>query len=181
MNVLWYAPNQAANFGLNSFYQKRICKYDRKADPVKYNLSYFLAGGLAGSSAITIFYPFDFLKTKIATDVGKSKADWELGGVFNCLKIVYNKEGIWGFYTGLSLSLFVVFVYWGIYFGGSALGKMHLDIINEYKSIKFVYYHLLSISAGVLLHPLDTVRRRLMLQTGRENASRDYFSIPGTV
>ena len=172
LNVIRYAPTQAVNFSLNSFFQKQLINKNIAIENNSYK--YFLAGGLAGMVSICIFYPFDFFKTRITTDMGKSKKDRELGSILNCAKKIYTNEGIKGFYRGLSISVFVVFMYRGIYFGGSAYGKLNFPILSENKIIKFIYFHMLSISAGVFLHPLDTIRRRLMLQQGRNIQDRDY-------
>lgn len=174
MNVFRYAPVQAFNFGFNGLFQKRLCLYDHKTDPKKYVIGYFLSGGLAGVASTTIFYPLDFVRTRLATDVGKFTNEREFTGVRSCFSTIYRKEGVAGLYRGLTLALFVVFFYRGIYFGGSTLGKKHLGVINEYRSLKLAFYHLINLGAGAVLHPFDTVRRRLMMQQGRPAHLRDY-------
>ena len=180
MNVIRYAPNQASNFGFNGFYQKKICKFDEKTDHKKYMFAYFVSGGLAGSSSMAIFYPLDFVRTKLAVDVGKLSSEREFSGIRSCVKKIYNKEGLRGFYKGVSISMSVVFFYRGVYFGGTSLGKKHLPIIHDYLIAKFCFYHSLNIIAGLVLHPLDTVRRRLIIQQGRPHDQRDYFGIVDT-
>jgi solute carrier family 25 (adenine nucleotide translocator) protein 4/5/6/31 len=34
-----------------------------------------MAGGLAGATGLTCVYPLDFVRTRLAADVGKSEAD----------------------------------------------------------------------------------------------------------
>jgi solute carrier family 25 (adenine nucleotide translocator) protein 4/5/6/31 len=181
MNVFRYAPVQAFNFGFNGLFQKRICQFDPKTDPKKYVIGYFLSGGLAGVISTIIFYPLDFVRTRLATDVGKLKSEREFTGVTSCFRTVYQKEGVVGLYRGLGLALFVVFFYRGIYFGGSTLGKKHLGIINEYRALKLAFYHLINLGAGAFLHPFDTVRRRLMMQQGRPVHLRDYNGTLDTI
>ena len=181
MNVLRYAPVQAFNFGFNGLFQKRMCSYDPKTDPKKYIIAYFLSGGLAGVASTAIFYPLDFVRTRIAADIGNSISEREFTGVRNCFAQIYQKEGVAGFYKGLSIALFVVFFYRGFYFGGSTLGKKHLSIINEYRSLKLAFYHLINLGAGAFLHPFDTIRRRLMMQQGRPAHLRDYTGTIDTI
>jgi len=180
MNVIRYAPNQASNFGFNRFFQKKLCHFDRKTDPKKYMIAYFVSGGLAGSSSMAIFYPLDFVRTRLAVDVGKLASDREFSGIGSCIKKIYSKEGFRGFYRGMSISMSVVFFYRGVYFGGTSLGKKHLSIIHDYLIAKFCFYQSLNIVAGLVLHPLDTVRRRLLIQQGRSQDQRDYFGILDT-
>lgn len=170
MNVLRYAPNQAANFSFNSYFQKAILDDQSKN---RQGYRYFLAGGLAGASANFFFYPLDFFKTRMATDLGRG-AQRDLGGVVQCFNRIRKNEGLLGLYKGISISLFVVFTYRGIYFGGSSYGKVNFKENLDNKMFKFLYFHFLSVFSGILLHPFDTVRRRLIVQQGRNRVEKEY-------
>ena len=44
-----------------------------------------LAGALAGTCALTITFPFDVARTRLCTDIGKSKLERKYTGLANCV------------------------------------------------------------------------------------------------
>lgn len=176
INIIRYAPTQAFNFAFNGLLQRELCIYDSKTEYRKYLASYFVSGGLAGIASMIIFYPLDFLRTRVATDMGKHNHEREFTGMVDCTRKIYQRGGISAFFSGMSISFGVVFFYRGVYFGGAELGKREIKLVRENRIVKFLYYQLVAAVAGLSIHPLDTIRRRLMVQSGRLSGIKEYAS-----
>jgi len=75
------------------------------------------SGGAAGAASLAFVYPLDFARTRLATDVGKNKANREFTGLSNCLYRVFKSDGIVGLYRGFCISVVGIIVYRAMYFG----------------------------------------------------------------
>lgn len=65
-----------------------------------------------------------------------------------------------------------IIAYRALYFGCYDTGKQLLfkEGENDYMVLKFLYAMNVTAVAGLMSYPLDTVRRRLMMQSGRKGA-----------
>lgn len=81
-----------------------------------------------------------------------------------------------GLYRGFIISVIGIIAYRASYFGMFDTGKVFLfeDIkkANFFKMWAFAQF--VTVSAGVASYPLDTVRRRLMMQSGRGSGEIMY-------
>lgn len=84
---------------------------------------HILCGGLAGSTTTCFVHPLDFARTRLAVDLGKSKAEREYTGLMDCLRKVYKTDGIRGLYSGFVVGFISIFLYRGLYFGIYDYGK----------------------------------------------------------
>uniref|UniRef100_A0A6U6GBS2 ADP/ATP translocase n=1 Tax=Odontella aurita TaxID=265563 RepID=A0A6U6GBS2_9STRA len=152
-------------------------------------LSSFLSGGLAGGSTITIIYPLGFMRTRLAVDVG-SETRMYPRGMRDVFWSTLKSDGIRGFFAGYGIALASVSLYRVVYLGGydvtkkelvnrkSSASASPLDIANPtvqptvYE--RFFAAQFVSILASITHYPLDSVRRRLMMQAGRSD--RQYAS-----
>merc|ERR1719262_1319477 len=86
-----------------------------KCDPVKdFFMSTLMSlgsGGLAGAGANTICYPFDFARTRLASDVGSGKKMFN--GIGDCIMKTVKNQGITGLYRGWAITCGGAFVYRG--------------------------------------------------------------------
>jgi len=82
-----------------------------------------LAGGLAGATGLSIVYPLDFARTRLAADVGKGAENREYKGLLDCLQKIFKSDSFAGLYRGFSVSVVGIFVYRAFYFGGYDSGK----------------------------------------------------------
>eukprot|EP01018_Ginkgo_biloba_P020964 Gb_12093 [translate_table: standard] len=132
--------------------------------------SNFLAGAAAGCTTLMIIYPLDIAHTRLAADIGQTEAR-QFKGLCHFLKTIHEKDGMKGVYRGLPASLQGMIVHRGLYFGGFDTVKEmmleespHLPFWKRWLAAQAV-----TTSAGFLSYPLDTVRRRMMMQSGLEN------------
>lgn len=177
-NCLRYFPSQALNFAFNEKYKTLfIKKYNKnkKSDkknslkieknslnfPLKNQIFLsILAGGTAGLTSTAITYPLDFARTRLATDINQ-----EFRGIKDVFFKIKKKNGILGLYKGIGISSLGIIQYRGIYFGFYDSFK---DLSNGNFLIKFFFAKLGTSISSFLSYPFDTIRRRLMLQSGRE-------------
>ena len=170
--LLKYVPLQALNFTLHSKLKRLGGDYDPKLHPFKFFATNMLRGGVSGGLAIMIVYPLDYIKTKMATDLGKRIEDREFKGFTDCVKKIMRQGGIQSFYTAFPMSLLGVITYRAIYFGFYETGMRYNK--DKKKNIwwSFFYAQLSTNSAGLAVYPLDTVRRNLVLQSAKTSEEK---------
>ena len=180
-NVVRYFPTQALNFAFKDFYKTIFNPYNPKTDPGKFFIGNCMSGGAAGATSLTVVYPLDFARTRLAADVG-SGGDREFNGLVDCLKKIFMKDGPLGLYRGFGISVIGIVAYRASYFGMFDTGKAMLfpDAKNANVLAMWAYAQFVTVSAGIISYPLDTVRRRLMMDSGRAekmyNGTMDCFA-----
>ena len=151
-------------------------KYDNKTHFWKSFGVKLASGGLAGAVANTICYPFDFARTRLASDVSKGKG--QFNGIMDCIMTTVRQSGITGLYTGWSVTCAGAFVY-----RAGQLGCFkQIQDMNPYqkdKGVKGAISSFLAVTTArtVIMpfnYPFDTVRRRMMLQSEKPVAERTY-------
>jgi solute carrier family 25 (mitochondrial adenine nucleotide translocator), member 4/5/6/31 len=130
-----------------------------------------LSGGAAGATSLMFVYPLDFARTRLAADVkgGKKGGQREFNGLVDCLQKIYKSDGALGLYRGFVISVIGIIAYRASYFGMFDTGKVFLfeDIKKANFFAMWAFAQFVTVSAGIASYPLDTVRRRLMMQSGR--------------
>lgn len=127
----------------------------------------FFAGAAAGCSTLMIVYPLDIAHTRLAADLGKTEAR-QFRGISHFLTTVYKVEGIRGLYRGLPASFHGMVIHRGIYFGGFDTTKeiFYKEDVEFALWKRWLAAQAVTTSAGLLSYPFDTVRRRMMMQSG---------------
>jgi solute carrier family 25 (adenine nucleotide translocator) protein 4/5/6/31 len=168
-NVLRYFPTQALNFAFKERYQRMFANYSPVLNPYKFFAGNLFAGGMAGATGLLFVYPLDFARTRLGVDIGKSVSERQFKGMNDCLIKIYKADGIQGLYRGFAISVAGIFVYRAFYFGGYDAGKKFMFGDNPNPSIlyRFLFAQFVTSSSEFLAYPLDTIRRRLMMQSGR--------------
>jgi len=167
-NVIRYFPTQALNFAFKDTYKKVFCPFNPKTDFWKFFFGNLASGGAAGATSLMVVYPLDFARTRLAADVGKGAADRQFQGLNDCLSKIYKSDGLKGLYQGFGVSVLGIIIYRACYFGGYDTLKRVL--FSDGKSsilYKFMIAQFVTGVSGLISYPLDTVRRRLMMQSGR--------------
>lgn len=171
-NVIRYFPTQALNFAFKDTYKKVFCPYNPKTDPFKFFLGNMASGGAAGATSLAFVYPLDFARTRLAADVGKGKTgEREFSGLIDCLSKIVKSDGAYGLYRGFGISVIGIIFYRAAYFGTFDTGKVLLfkDIKKANFFAMWAFAQAVTVVSGILSYPLDTIRRRLMMQSGRSD------------
>lgn len=170
-NVYRYFPTQALNFAV----KERVQKVLVKADPNKAFWTYFgqqlLSGGISGGVSLFFVYPLDFARTRLAADMGRTPDTREFRSTWDVLRKTYSSNGVRAWYAGFPPSFFGIFVYRAAFFGIYDSGKQLIygdDQRNASPLVSFAVGFLAETVAGLIAYPPDTVRRRMMMQTGKQ-------------
>jgi len=166
-NVIRYFPTQALNFAFKDQI-KRMFNYKEKDGKWVFFAANVASGGLAGALSLTFVYHLDYARTRLANDAKSSKKGGERQ--FNGLVDVYRKtiksDGFVGLYRGYVISCVGIIVYRGLYFG---MFDTLMPVLGDYRKnffIKFLFGWAITIGAGLISYPIDTVRRRMMMTSG---------------
>jgi len=169
-NVLRYFPTQALNFAfkgkIKAFFKKS--KQDSALVGFGKNLA---AGGAAGAMSLCFVYSLDYARTRLANDAKSAKKGGGGGErQFNGLLDVYKKtlaaDGIAGLYRGFVISCVGIIVYRGFYFG--LYDTLKPMLLGDDASVvaSFVLGYAVTVTAGLMSYPIDTIRRRMMMTSG---------------
>ncbi|KAK0397706.1 hypothetical protein QR680_002230 [Steinernema hermaphroditum] len=163
-------PSHALNIAFRDYYRGFFLK-DVKP---KQNLCRFIAGniaagGVGAATTLVLLYPLDFARTRLAVDT-LADGSRRFTGINNCISEVYRKDGLAGLYRGFSAALQFAIATRAIFFG--LFDTMRTTMYDDPKQMQFIVSFLLSqsclIFSGIACYPMDTVRRRLMMQSGRD-------------
>nr|CAD7462543.1 unnamed protein product [Timema tahoe] len=174
-NVIRYFPTQALNFAFKDKYkQVFLGGVDKHTQFWRYFMGNLASGGAAGATSLCFVYPLDFARTRLAADVGKS-AQREFTGLGNCLTKIFKSDGLKGLYRGFGVSVQGIIIYRAAYFGFFDTAKGMLpDPKNTPFLISWAIAQTVTTVAGIVSYPFDTVRRRMMMQSGRSKADVIY-------
>jgi len=173
-NVIRYFPTQALNFSFKDSYKRIFCPYNSKTDPWKFFMGNLASGGAAGASSLLVVYPLDFARTRLGADTGKGAAERQFNGLFDCLFKIAKSDGIAGLYRGMVISIIGIIPYRASYFGLFDTGKRLIPAVNQNVLFKFIFAQFVTSMSGLISYPFDTVRRRMMMQSGKKAAEVQY-------
>lgn len=176
-NIIRYFPTQALNFAFKDTYKKWFLSgVDKKTQFWRFFAGNLAAGGAAGGTSLMFVYPLDFARTRLAADVGKSEAEREFQGLGDCLKKIAARDGFAGLYRGFGVSLGGIIVYRAAFFGGfdTMKGMLFEDPKNAPIWASWMVAQFVTTVSGIISYPFDTVRRRMMMQSGIPVEQRQY-------
>jgi solute carrier family 25 (adenine nucleotide translocator) protein 4/5/6/31 len=176
-NIIRYFPTQAFNFAFKDGIKAMFPKADKKTEFGKFFAINMASGGLAGAGSLCIVYPLDYARTRLASDVGSGKQ--QFNGLLDCLKKTVASSGIGGLYNGIGVSVIGIIPYRGAYFGLFDTLSGYNPYQKSDNSImragsKFLCAQVSAISAGYASYPFDTVRRRLQMQSEKPESEWVY-------
>ncbi|CAJ0574339.1 unnamed protein product, partial [Mesorhabditis spiculigera] len=171
-NVIRYFPTQALNFAFKDTFKNIFLKgVDKKKDFWRFLLGNLASGGAAGAASLCFVYPLDFARTRLAADVGKGNSR-EFKGLGDCLVKIAKSDGPIGLYRGFFVSVQGIIIYRAAYFGMFDTAKF-VFAPGDGKKLNFFaawgIAQVVTVGSGVLSYPWDTVRRRMMMQSGRKD------------
>jgi solute carrier family 25 (adenine nucleotide translocator) protein 4/5/6/31 len=170
-NVLRYFPTQALNFAFKDTYKNMFMKGVNKNEHFwRFFLGNLASGGAAGATSLCFVYPLDFARTRLAVDIGK-KGSREFNGLVDCLVKVFKSDGPIGLYRGFFVSVQGIIIYRASYFG--CFDTIKSMAAADPKKMNFfmawAIAQVVTVCSGILSYPWDTVRRRMMMQSGRSD------------
>merc|ERR1712232_87885 len=167
-NIIRYFPTQAFNFAFKDGIKALFPKADKNKEFAKFFAINMASGGLAGAGSLCIVYPLDYARTRLASDVGSGKA--QFNGLADCIKKTIASGGVASLYNGIGVSVVGIIPYRGVYFGlfdtltgYNPYQKSENNLLRA--ASKFACAQFSAISAGYASYPFDTVRRRLQMQS----------------
>lgn len=175
-NVIRYFPTQALNFAFKDKYKEIFLGgIDKKKHFWRYFAGNLASGGAAGATSLCFVYPLDFARTRLGADVGKAVSEREFTGLGNCIYKIYKSDGVVGLYRGFFVSVQGIIIYRAAYFGFFDTAKGMLpDPKNTPLIISWLIAQTVTTISGIISYPFDTVRRRMMMQSGRAKSERMY-------
>jgi len=166
-NCIRYFPTQALNFAFKDKI-KAIFKMN-KTDSygVKFGKN-IASGGAAGAMSLCFVYSLDYARTRLANDAksGKKGQERQFNGMIDVYKKTLKTDGFVGLYRGFVISCVGIIVYRGCYFGFYDTLKPIVLGDNAGVMLSFCLGYVVTISAGLVSYPIDTVRRRMMMTSG---------------
>ncbi|KAG0728004.1 ADP,ATP carrier protein [Chionoecetes opilio] len=175
-NVIRYFPTQALNFAFKDKYkQVFLGGVDKKTQFWRFFLGNLASGGAAGATSLCFVYPLDFARTRLAADIGKGPEQREFKGLGDCLKKISKADGIIGLYRGFGVSVQGIIIYRAAFFGFYDTAKGMLpDPKAATLLVSWMIAQTVTTVSGIISYPFDTVRRRMMMQSGRKSADIMY-------
>jgi len=178
VNCIRYAPQQGSALAFNDQIKRMSPKYSPKTHYWQDFGVKLLAGGAAGGAANLVCYPFDFARTRLASDLGAGKKSFD--GIIDCITKTVKQSGVTGLYRGSAVTVAGAFVYRG---GQLGLFAQIMDM-NPYKKDTGVLGIVAAFTCATVArtittpfnYPFDTIRRRMMLDSEKPAAERMYKS-----
>jgi len=164
-NVLRYFPTQALNFAFKDTI-KALFKTAKDAPQYEKFAKNILSGGCAGSLSLMFVYSLDYARTRLANDAKGKGGERQFNGLIDVYTKTLKSDGIQGLYRGFSISCVGIFIYRGMYFG--LYDSLKPILLGDKASVllSFLLGWGVTITAGLMSYPIDTIRRRMMMTSG---------------
>merc|ERR1711875_23653 len=176
-NVLRYFPTQALNFAFKDAI-KAIFATPKGASPTTKFATNIASGGAAGTMSLLFVYSLDYARTRLANDAKGKGGERQFNGLVDVYVKTLKSDGIQGLYRGFTISAVGIFIYRGMYFGLYDTLKPLLLGKDAGVGISFLLGWAVTVTAGLMSYPIDTVRRRMMMTSGggvKYKGSMDCF------
>merc|ERR1712036_11208 len=164
-NVLRYFPTQALNFAFKDTI-KALFATPKDASPAFKFATNIASGGAAGTLSLLFVYPLDYARTRLANDAKGKGGERQFNGLIDVYVKTLKSDGIQGLYRGFTISAVGIFIYRGMYFGLYDTLKPLLLGKDAGVFLSFFLGWAVTVTAGLMSYPIDTVRRRMMMTSG---------------
>lgn len=135
----------------------------------------FFNAALTGFSSLVFLYPLDYMRTRLATDVGGTHREFE-GLSDLCRKTLHGGgKGVWSFYHGMSPALAGPLLYRSTYLAiyDYARALMPTNSIVG----RFVFVQGITVALSFLTYPLDTLTHRMQMDSAKMPHERLYKNL----
>merc|ERR1719233_501690 len=176
-NVLRYFPTQALNFAFKDTVKAMFATPKDAPQYVKFSTN-IASGGFAGTMSLFFVYSLDYARTRLANDAKGKGGERQFNGLIDVYVKTLKSDGIQGLYRGFTISAVGIFIYRGMYFGLYDTLRPLLLGKDAGVGISFLLGWAVTVTAGLMSYPIDTVRRRMMMTSGggvKYKGSMDCF------
>jgi len=176
-NVLRYFPTQALNFAFKDTIKAMFKTSKDAPNYLKFGTN-IASGGAAGTLSLLFVYSLDYARTRLANDAKGKGGERQFNGLIDVYVKTLKSDGIQGLYRGFTISAVGIFIYRGMYFGLYDTLKPLLLGKDAGVGISFLLGWAVTVTAGLMSYPIDTVRRRMMMTSGggvKYKGSMDCF------
>lgn len=166
-NCIRYFPTQALNFAFKDQIKALFKMAKTDSYTVKFSKN-IASGGMAGAMSLCFVYSLDYARTRLANDAksGKKGGERQFNGLVDVYRKTLKSDGFVGLYRGFLISCVGIIVYRGCYFGFYDTLKPIVLGDNASFFLSFCLGYGVTISAGLVSYPIDTIRRRMMMTSG---------------
>merc|ERR1712218_457634 len=164
-NVLRYFPTQALNFAFKDAIKVAFATPKDASNARKFTMN-ILSGGMAGTCSLLFVYSLDYARTRLANDAKGKGGERQFNGLIDVYTKTLKSDGIQGLYRGFAISAVGIFIYRGMYFGMFDTLKPLLLGDTPNVGLSFLLGWAVTITAGLMSYPIDTIRRRMMMTSG---------------
>jgi len=164
-NVIRYFPTQALNFAFKDSIKAIFATPKTASNGTKFATN-IASGGAAGTMSLLFVYSLDFARTRLANDNKGKGGERQFNGLIDVYVKTLKSDGIQGLYRGFTISAVGIFIYRGMYFG---LYDTLRPIVLSKDASTFLTFLLgwgVTVTAGLMSYPIDTIRRRMMMTSG---------------
>merc|ERR1712112_116436 len=164
-NVLRYFPTQALNFAFKDQIKSMFKTSKDAPQALKFGTN-IASGGFAGTLSLLFVYSLDYARTRLANDAKGKGGERQFNGLIDVYVKTLKSDGIQGLYRGFTISCVGIFIYRGMYFG--LYDSLKPILLGEDASVllSFLLGWGVTITAGLMSYPIDTIRRRMMMTSG---------------
>lgn len=165
-NCILVLPREALGFAFKDKMKKIIGVEKTDGHWVKFTKN-LASGAAAGALTISLVYSLDYARTRLATDVKVTTKGGErqFRGIIDVYAKTLKSDGFVGLYRGFFISCVGLIVYRGFYFGLFDTVNSVFPHENSGTLPLFVRGYGVTICAGLLSYPFDTVRRCMMMRS----------------
>jgi len=164
-NVIRYFPTQALNFAFKDSI-KAVFATPKDASNQRKFATNIASGGAAGTMSLLFVYSLDFARTRLANDAKGKGGERQFNGLIDVYVKTLKSDGIVGLYRGFVISAVGIFIYRGMYFGLFDTLKPILIGKDGNVFASFLLGWAVTVTAGLMSYPIDTIRRRMMMTSG---------------
>merc|ERR1712153_237367 len=164
-NVLRYFPTQALNFAFKDTIKATFATPKDASNAAKFATN-IASGGAAGTMSLLFVYSLDFARTRLANDAKGKGGERQFNGLIDVYVKTLKSDGIQGLYRGFTISAVGIFIYRGMYFGMFDTLKPMLIGDGGSVGLAFLLGWGVTVTAGLMSYPIDTIRRRMMMTSG---------------
>jgi len=164
-NVIRYFPTQALNFAFKDTIKAMFATPKDASNGRKFATN-IASGGFAGTMSLLFVYSLDYARTRLANDSKGKGGERQFNGLIDVYVKTLKTDGIQGLYRGFTISAVGIFIYRGMYFGLYDTLKPMVLGKDASTFLAFLLGWGVTVTAGLMSYPIDTIRRRMMMTSG---------------